>query len=332
MENQWKDKQGRIHSYLRISLTEKCNLRCTYCMPENGIALSPRSELATAEEIYQLAKIFVSKGVNKIRLTGGEPLVRKDFKEILEKLSQLKVELAITTNAVLVDPYIHDFKRLGLKKINVSLDTLDSDKFKIISRRDLFHKTMQNINLLVQEGFELKLNAVLIKDFNDDEIVEFIKLSGGQSLQVRFIEFMPFDGNNWDKSKVVSEKEIINKAAEFFDSDQIIRLKDRPNDTSRNYKIEAYEGSFAIISSVSNPFCSTCNRLRITANGKMKNCLFSAGETDLLGALRQGRNVEELIEANLMMKHKSRGGMDNMEKLSDKSLHSQNRSMISIGG
>lgn len=332
MENQWKDKQGRIHSYLRISLTEKCNLRCTYCMPKNGIALSPRSELATAEEIYQLAKIFVSKGVNKIRLTGGEPLVRKDFIEILEKLSQLKVELAITTNAVLVDPYIHDFNRLGLKKINVSLDTLDSDKFKIISRRDLFHKTMQNINLLVQEGFELKLNAVLIKGFNDNEIVEFIKLSGGQSLQVRFIEFMPFDGNNWDKSKVVSEKEIINKAEEFFGSDQIIRLKDRPNDTSRNYKIEAYEGSFAIISSVSNPFCSTCNRLRITANGKMKNCLFSSGETDLLGALRQGRNVEELIEANLMMKHKSRGGMDNMEKLSDKSLHSQNRSMISIGG
>lgn len=328
----WKDELGRVHNYLRISLTEKCNLRCSYCMPEHGIALSPRSELANADEILQLAKIFVSRGVNKIRLTGGEPLVRKDFREILENLSKLPVELAITTNAVLVNGFMDDFKKRGLKKINVSLDSLHPEKFKTITRRDLFEKTYQNILLLVQEGFEVKVNAVLIKGFNDNEIGNFIELSKNLDINIRFIEFMPFDGNSWDKTKVVSEKEVLKLASERFGGKQILRISDQKNDTSRNYKIKDYKGSFALISSVTNPFCGTCNRLRLTANGKMKNCLFSAGETDLLKALRNGNDVHTLIDQSLFLKHKSRGGMDNLEKLSDEKLHSQNRSMIAIGG
>lgn len=328
----WKDNLGRVHNYLRISLTEKCNLRCGYCMPEHGIALSPRAELATADEILQLAKIFVSKGVNKIRLTGGEPLVRKDFSEILENLSKLPIELAITTNAVLVDKFISDFKKFGLQKINVSLDSLNSEKFNTITRRDLFQKTYNNILQLVEEGFEVKLNAVLIKGFNENEIGDFIGLSKKLDLCVRFIEFMPFDGNNWDKSKVVSEKEVLEFAEKQFGKNQISRISDSPNDTSRNYKIKGFKGSFALISSVTNPFCGTCNRLRLTANGKMKNCLFSSGETDLLAALREGNDVDSLINQSLRLKHKSRGGMDSMEKLSDEKLHSNNRSMIAIGG
>lgn len=328
----WEDKLGRVHNYLRISLTEKCNLRCSYCMPENGIALSPRSELANSEEILQLAKIFVARGVNKIRLTGGEPLVRKDFLDILKKLSELPVELAITTNAVLVDKFIGDFKKYGLNKINVSLDSLDPEKFKTITRRDLFEKTLKNILLLIEEGFEVKLNAVLIKGFNENEVGEFILLSKKLDLNIRFIEFMPFDGNKWDKSKVVSEKEVLEIANKQFGEKNITRIADAENDTSRNYKVQGFKGSFAIISSVTNPFCSSCNRLRLTANGRMKNCLFSAGETDLLTALRDGNDVTALIGQSLRLKHKSRGGMDSMEKLSDEKLHSNNRSMIAIGG
>ena len=183
-----------------------------------------------------------------------------------------------------------------------------------------------------KEGFEVKLNAVLIKGFNDNEIGDFIQLSEKLNITIRFIEFMPFDGNNWDHSKVVSEKEILKIVQENYGEKQILRIADAPNDTSRNYKISGFKGSFALISSVSNPFCGSCNRLRLTANGKLKNCLFSSGETDLLKPLREGKNLNSIIEENLKFKHKSRGGMDSLEKLSDEKLHSKNRSMIAIGG
>lgn len=301
-------------------------------MPEHGIPLSPRAELATAQEILEIAKVFVKRGVTKIRLTGGEPLVRKDFSNILENLSALPVELAITTNALLVDRFIADFKAAGLQKINVSLDSLNPEKFKTITRRDMFDKTYSNILKLVNEGFEVKLNAVLIKGFNDNEIRDFIGLAKDLNIHIRFIEFMPFDGNNWDKSKVVSEKEVLETANLHFGESNILRIEDRQNDTSRNYRVQGFQGTFAMISSVTNPFCGTCNRLRLTANGRMKNCLFSSGETDLLTALREGKSIDQLIDQNLSNKHKSRGGMDSMEKLSDEKLHSKNRSMISIGG
>lgn len=331
-QNILQDNFGRQHNYLRISLTELCNLRCTYCMPAEGIQLSPKSHIMTFEEVYTIAQTFVKYGVTKIRLTGGEPLVRKDADIILKKLATLPVELAISTNAVTVDRFIDTFKSCGIKNINVSLDSLNPKKFKQITRRNDFEKVYNNILLLVREGFNVKLNAVLMKGFNDNEIIGFIQMTKDLPVSVRFIEFMPFDGNKWDKEKMVSYAEVMDIVNSSFDEKTILRIKDAPNDTSKNYKIDGYKGSFAIISSVTNPFCDSCNRLRITANGRIKNCLFSSSEADLLTPLREGKDIEPIIQKAVQAKFKVRGGMDTLEKLQEPKLHSQNRSMITIGG
>jgi molybdenum cofactor biosynthesis protein A len=331
-KNILQDLHGRDHAYLRISLIERCNLRCTYCMPEEGVQLSPKSHLMTYEEIYEIANTFVKHGVTKIRLTGGEPLIRKDIPIILEKLATLPVELSITSNAIIIDNFIDVLKANKVNKINVSLDSLDREKFKQITRRDHFEKVYNNILLLVNEGFKVKVNAVLMKGFNDNEIIDFINFTKDLPISVRFIEFMPFDGNKWDMSKMVSYKEVMSYVNASFKEDQIERLQDAPNDTSKNYKIKGYQGSFAIISSVTNPFCDSCNRLRLTANGQLKNCLFSSTESDLLTTLRQGNSIEPIIQKAVQAKFKIRGGMDTLEKLQEPKLHNNNRSMITIGG
>ena len=326
------DSHGRDHAYLRISLIERCNLRCTYCMPEEGVALSPKSHLMTYEEIYKIAKTFSDHGVTKIRLTGGEPLIRKDLPVILEKLATLPVELSITSNAVIIDKFIDVLKANGVNKINVSLDSLDEGKFKHITRRNEFKKVYNNILLLVEEGFKVKVNAVLMKGFNDNEIIDFINFTKDLPISVRFIEFMPFDGNKWDMSKMVSYAEVMKYVNEAFENENFERLQDAPNDTAKNYKIKDYKGTFAIISSVTNPFCDSCNRLRLTANGQLKNCLFSSGESDILTTLRAGKSIEPIIRKAVQAKFKVRGGMDTLKKLKEPKLHNNNRSMITIGG
>lgn len=327
-----QDKFGRKHSYLRLSLTELCNLRCTYCMPAEGIPLSPKSHIMTFEEIYAIAKIFVDNGVTKIRLTGGEPLVRKDVEVILHKLASLPVELSISTNAVIIDRYIETLKACNINNINVSLDSLDPEKFNSITRRNDFDKVYKNIQLLLREGFNVKLNAVLIKGFNDNEIIDFIELTKTTALTVRFIEFMPFDGNKWNMAKMVSYAEVMDIVHAKYPQQDVLRTQDAPNDTSKNYKIAGFTGSFAVISSVTNPFCDSCNRIRLTANGRIKNCLFSASESDLLTPFREGKSIEPIIQKAIQSKFKVRGGMDTLEKLEEPKLHSQNRSMIAIGG
>jgi len=314
------DTHGREHSYLRISLIERCNLRCNYCMPEEGIQLSPKSHLMTYEEIYTIAKVFADHGVRKIRLTGGEPLIRKDFTTILEKLATLDVSLTLTTNGVIIDRFIDDLKKYNLNGINLSLDSLQAEKFREITRRDNFTQVWDNLHLLVSEGFKVKVNAVLMKDVNDNEIIDFIELTKDLPVSVRFIEFMPFDGNKWNIDKTVSYAEIMDKVRDHFTEDQLERMQDAPNDTSKNYKIKNYKGSFGIISSVTNPFCDSCNRIRLTANGRIKNCLFSSSETDLLQALRAGEAIEPLIAKAMR------------SKLQQPELHGKNRSMITIGG
>jgi molybdenum cofactor biosynthesis protein A len=325
------DSFGREHNYLRISLTEKCNLRCTYCMPENGVLLSPQSQLMTANEVLHIAALFVQNGVDKIRLTGGEPLLRKDFSEILTSLSTLPVKLSITTNAILVDRYIETFKSCGLKDINVSLDTLNTTKFDAITKRDQFSKAMSNIELLIQEGFMVKLNVVLMKGFNDDEIIDFINYTRDKPINVRFIEFMPFDGNNWDKSKLVTFDEVLTAVNLHYAEVGVESIPNEKNFTARNYKIKNYKGSFGIISTVTNPFCDACNRIRLTANGKLKNCLFSTGETPLLETFRDGKSIEGLIQHALHQKKAVRAGMTELEDFENLENH-HNRSMITIGG
>ncbi|CAG0962415.1 GTP 3',8-cyclase / cyclic pyranopterin monophosphate synthase [Flavobacteriales bacterium] len=326
------DHFGRIHDYLRISLTELCNLRCFYCMPEEGVPLRDKAEFMRHEEILDIASVFVKLGVKKIRLTGGEPLVKGNIENILSGLSKLPVELAITTNGIVADKYINALKDNRIKNINVSLDTLNKEKFLKISRRDYFDKVLNNIRLLIDEGFNVKLNTVLMRNVNDDEIIDFITFSKQHKVHVRFIEFMPFDGNKWSWDKGVSQKEVIEKAEHFFGKHRVLKINDAPNDTARNYQIEGFKGSFAIISSVTNPFCDTCNRIRLTADGKIKNCLFSNSETDLLTPYRNGENIEKYILSSIKNKKQSRGGMNSFEEFISSSTEHKNRSMITIGG
>lgn len=326
------DDFGRKHNYLRISLLEKCNLRCTYCMPADGISLTPKADLMTAEEIFAIAQTFVENGVDKIRLTGGEPLLRKDFPEIISKLSTLGVSLSITTNGILIDRHIEVLKQYGVNKINLSLDTLISSKFHSITLRNQFEKVVGNLHLLLNNDFKVKVNVVLMKGFNENEIVDFVKLTQYLPISVRFIEFMPFAGNEWDRSKMVSQNEILSELEKSFTSNDILKLEDEKNFTARTYKIKDFQGDFGIISSITNPFCDSCNRIRLTANGRIKNCLFSHSETDLLTPFRNGESISNLISDSIRSKKKVRAGMVTIEEMDDPSLHFDNRSMIAIGG
>ena len=326
------DDFGRKHNYLRISLIEKCNLRCTYCMPAEGIALTPKKELMTADEVFAIAQTFVKNGVNKIRLTGGEPLLRKDFPEIIKKLAQLETEISITTNGILIDRHIDVLKQFNVTKINLSLDTLVAAKFNTIALRNQFEKVIDNLHLLLNNDFKVKVNVVLIKGFNDNEIIDFINLTEFLPISIRFIEFMPFAGNEWDRSKMVSQTEILNQLSAHFSESNLEKLEDEKNFTAREFRIKNYLGSFGIISSITNPFCDGCNRIRLTANGKIKNCLFSNLETDLLTPYRNGEAIENVIASAIKNKKKVRAGMNTIEEVDNPVLNQNNRSMITIGG
>ena len=321
------DRFGRSHTYLRISLTDRCNLRCFYCMPENGIKLIDKPNIMTTEEIVSISKTFIDHGVDTIRLTGGEPLIRKDFEHLVRELARLGVTLKLTTNGILMDRYFDLFREVGLKNINISLDSLDKAKSIFISKRDYFDRIMSNIQEAIDTKMNVKLNIVLIKGVNDSEIPDFIELTKNKNIVVKFIEFMPFKGNHWDWEKGVSRDSILNIVESHYST--IIPLPNPQHSTSLNYKIYGYAGSFGIISTITHPFCSDCNRIRLTADGKMKNCLFASAETDLLTPLRRGVSIEEIILEAIKRKKFSRDGMD--EKM-EPDHYEQNRTMNSIGG
>jgi cyclic pyranopterin phosphate synthase len=324
-----KDSFGRVHDYLRISLTDNCNLRCFYCMPEEKYAFAPVSKLMQADEIETIARLFVDNGIKKIRLTGGEPLVRKDAPKILYALGNLGIELVMTTNGVRIDEMLGDITSAGIKTVNISLDTLQQDKFLKITRRDLFQRVISNIELALKNNIQVKLNVVVMKGLNDNEILDFIALTRDKNIEVRFIEFMPFSGNRWTSNQVVTLEEILLHITSQY---EVIPRRQIPNDTAKRFSIPGHAGSFAVISTMSAPFCDTCNRIRLTADGKLKNCLFSKGETDLLGALRKGENILPLIEKNIMGKAKALGGQFSGVFGDIDASTLENRSMITIGG
>lgn len=279
------------------------------------------------EELFEIVQTFVKLGINKIRLTGGEPLIKKNFPEILKFLAQQEVDLNITTNGILLDQYWDNLKDAKVETLNISLDSLLEDKFNKISRRKYFDRIYKNIFIAIEKGFKVKLNVVLIKDENDDEINDFIRLTKDHDLNVRFIEFMPFDGNNWDRSRTVSEKSILELVQKEFPN-SLSQLESEANSTSHNFKINGFKGSFGIISTVTNPFCDGCNRLRLTADGKIKNCLFSNNETDILSALRSDKSIIPLIENAVQKKNRKLGGISSF----DQDAEIKNRSMTTIGG
>jgi GTP 3',8-cyclase len=323
------DTYNRVHDYLRISLTDNCNLRCFYCMPEEDYEFTPPAKLMQVDEIEAIAKIFVEQGVNKIRLTGGEPLVRKGADEIIFRLSKLPVHLTLTTNATRLHDFADVLEQANVKSLNISLDTLQAEKFLLITRRNLFEKVLENIHLLINKNFHVKVNVVVMKGLNDNEIIDFIEWTKDTNVHVRFIEFMPFESNRWTSNKVFTLKEMLEVIEKKY---KVITLQNDIHDTAKNYKIENHQGTFAVISTMSAPFCSGCNRMRLTADGKMKNCLFSKKETDLLMAFRNGEDILPLIYESIHSKEKELGGQftKDFENIHTENLH--NRTMISIGG
>jgi len=323
------DTFGRNHNYLRISLTDACNFRCFYCMPNEDVSCTPNAQLMQPKEILSIAKQFVAMGVDKIRLTGGEPLVRKEAREIIQELSKLPVELCLTSNGALVHLFKDCLLASSIRSINISLDTLEENKFQVLTKRTHFKQVRDNIEWLLENNFSVKINAVLIKGINEKEINDFIELTRYKKLHIRFIEFMPFTDNGWDDKRLVTQQEILDTATAKFD---IIKLQDEKNATAKKYKAIGCEGTFAIISTMTNPFCDSCNRIRLTADGKIKNCLFSETETDLLSALREGKPIVPLIYAAIEAKKEKLGGQLFANFSTKDFVYIKNRSMIGIGG
>jgi cyclic pyranopterin phosphate synthase len=324
-----EDRYHRNHTYLRISLTDACNLRCAYCMPEEHYDFTPAAQLMQPEEIRVIARTFVEMGVTKIRLTGGEPLARKDAALIVRLLASLPVTLALTTNGVLLDRYVPLLREAELQSVNISLDTLSPEKFRKLTRRDRFQNVAGNIRLAVESGFSVKVNMVVIRGWNEAEIPDFIAWTREVPVQVRFIEFMPFAGNHWSGDQVFPLKEMLEMIGSRYPIEPVTT---DPHNTATEYRIPGHRGSFAVISTMSAPFCAGCNRMRLTADGKMKNCLFSRRETDILSALRRGEPIEPLIRENVLEKAEALGGQFGPDFTRVKSENIENRSMISIGG
>ncbi len=298
-------------------------------MPNEDYEFLRPHRLMSANEIISIANIFTQLGVSKIRLTGGEPLIRKDLPEIISGLSKLPTQLTLTTNGLLLDRYIDLLKQHNIQSINISLDTLKAEKFKHITQRDEFHRVWNNIQLLIKQNFEVKLNVVAVKNQIEDEIVDFALLTNNFPMEVRFIEFMPFDGNFWDPTKVLTAKEIREIVEKKFDLE---KTPDSPNDTAKHYKIPGSLGKLAFITTMSDHFCSTCNRLRLTADGKIKNCLFDKNEIDLLTPFRRNENIQSLILQSVKHKKAALGGQFTAEYRETKPHQIINRSMIKIGG
>ncbi|KAK0199019.1 molybdenum cofactor biosynthesis prote [Armillaria mellea] len=326
------DTFRRRHDYLRISLTERCNLRCFYCMPEDGIELSPESHLLTNEEVLRLAALFVKSGVTKIRLTGGEPTVRKGLNEIIGGLNELRPyglrSIAMTTNGLALPRRLPTLIDQGLTHLNISLDTLDPFKFELMTRRRGHEAVLKALDVALASRalVSVKLNVVVVKGLNDSEVLDFIEMTKGQVLSVRFIEFMPFTGNAWDKRKMVPSSVLLDKI--LLHHPDVERISDEANDTARSWRVPGYKGTFGFISSMSDHFCSSCNRLRITADGQIKVCLFDAKEISLRDAMRKGGTDDELLQVigkAVSGKQEKHANMEDIDVI-------MNRPMILIGG
>jgi cyclic pyranopterin phosphate synthase len=292
------DTFGRVATNLRISITDRCNFRCRYCMPEEGMKWIERSEILTYEEITRLAKLFIKLGINKIRLTGGEPTLRKGVVDLVAMLAPLPglKDLGMTTNGFLLKELSGDLYRAGLKRINVSLDSLSAERFEKLVRRNYLDKVLAGLDELAKYPIRpVKINTVIIKGFNDDEVMPLVEFARERDYQIRFIEFMPLDGDGfWTRDKVMTTAEILEIVrSRYLIFPKETRADHVPADT---FYFSDNRGEIGIISSVSEPFCESCNRIRITADGHFRNCLFAIEETDLKTPMRNGASDEDLAE------------------------------------
>ncbi len=329
------DSYGRVHNYLRISLTDKCNLNCLYCNPTDyHYRAFHNKKILTYEEIVRVVKIFTSMlGFEKIRFTGGEPLVRKDILTLFDSVNELKkqydFEMGLTTNGTLLEDKIEFLKQSGLDKLNISLDSLKPDKFKMITGKDNYENVIRSIAKAEQLGFNpLKINVVVIKDINDDELLSFVDFFKDRNVNIRFIEFMPFGNNSWSKTGLISFSEMKQRIEQEYN---LVEIPSEKNAVAKDYSVLGYRTKVSFISSISNHFCDSCNRLRITSEGKMKLCLFSTGENEInfkelfADSNNTNNDICDIVSSTLQLKLKEHPEVEELLTL-DKN------NMLSIGG
>lgn len=330
MGYQLTDSFGRTINNLRISVTDQCNFRCIYCMPEEGMVFHPKAEILTFEEIARISAIASGLGINKLRLTGGEPTVRKDLPVLIRMLADIKgiSDIAMTTNGFLLKKMSKSLREAGLPRVNVSLDTLDAEKFERMTRRDVLDKVLEGLEE-AEKYFELpiKINVVAMRGYTDDDVLDFALLARTRPYQIRFIEFMPLDADHtWSREKVLTGAEIIDRIQAVWPLDPVVRPNQRePADL---FRFRDGKGEIGLIASVSEPFCENCNRIRITADGRLRTCLFSLWETDLKTPLRSGASDETIAEMIIEAVRNKEPG----HHINDPTFVQPERTMSAIGG
>ncbi|MDQ3323112.1 MAG: GTP 3',8-cyclase MoaA [Acidobacteriota bacterium] len=332
MENILRDAHNRIIRDLRVSLTDRCSFRCFYCLPNGEPPLARKDTILTFEEICRISEIFVSLGIEKIRLTGGEPLVRRDVEKLVEKLSSLKPQLrdlALTTNGYTFPRRAENLKRAGLDRVTISLDSLKPENFKRITGVDALANVLESIEAAQSVGLTpVKINAVVVRGWNDDELVDFARFAREKNVKMRFIEFMPLDsGNEWRREQIVSGKEVFKRIDAIFP----LRLKEKSRGAETAWKYEFADGApgeIGIIAPVTEMFCGACSRIRLTADGQLRTCLFSTAEDNLRDVMRNGASRSEIIEFIRAVVLKKEAA----HSINDKEFAPASRSMSFIGG
>lgn len=323
------DSFGRTIDYLRLAITDKCNLRCRYCMPEEGIDFSKNQDLLSLKEIEQLAVVFAKLGIHKIRLTGGEPFMRKDIMEILDVLSNSFKNINLTTNATLIGPYIGQLHQYNISSFNISIDSLHREKFFAITKRDQFDTVYNTIWTLYEMGFRIKLNIVVMKGINEDEIIDFCNLAHQNAIDVRFIEAMPFNAHDGNESQFLSLTEIEARIKMAFPS---LKKQDSPRKSSSvKYSIDGFIGNIGIIPAFSRTLCGMCNRIRLTPEGQLLTCLYADQGINLRDSMRAGLTNEQLIaEIQAVIKEKAIDGF--VAEANRENTSNVFQSMTTIGG
>jgi len=324
------DTFGRVTDYLRLSVTDRCNLRCRYCMPAEGLPWVPREQVLSFEEMVRFVRIAITLGVTRVRITGGEPLVRRDLPLLVEKLAHLDglKDLSLTTNGILLSEQAQALHRVGLRRINISLDSLKPETFTQIARRDLLHRVMVGIETATAVGFRpIKLNMVVVRGLNEDEIEDFALLTRQHPFHVRFLEYMPLDGyGNWDRSKIVAGSEMLRRLQKVGTL-QPVPSKD-PSEVAMRFRFADAPGEIGLILPVTRPFCASCSRLRLTAEGAIKNCLFGQEEWNVRDLLRAGASDEQIGSVIRLAVARKKAAFGGLDLDNDKSA----RSMSQIGG
>ncbi|MDP1814954.1 MAG: GTP 3',8-cyclase MoaA [Leadbetterella sp.] len=323
------DNHGRPINYLRLAVTDRCNLRCFYCMPHEGIDFLPKTHLLSFEEMLRLIEILAEMGVSKVRITGGEPFVRKELMAFLWKISEIEgiQKINLTTNGVLTAPYIPELKQLGISSINLSLDSLDRKRFFEMTRRDELPNVLKTFDTILENDIPLKINSVMMAGKNEEDIFSLVDLAKKHPIGVRFIEEMPFNGEGEKPEYFMSYKKIIETIKTKYPT--LYKIDDEANSTSYNYKIDGFEGTIGVIAAFSRTFCGTCNRLRITPTGDFKTCLYADSEMNLRDMLRAGlsnEDIKEKLQESIL--HRAKDGFE-AEKARKTSV---SESMTTIGG